>query len=137
MTAQTTASSRDESVLSLPSHPVGYVAVLAAVVTAVVHLLLGPRVMGFDQTQGVLFVLDGLGFLGGVVLYVSRYWRRELYLVAAGYALVTVLAFFAFQGVSVDAFYVRGELNLMAVVAKAAELVVAGCAVYLYAKTAP
>jgi hypothetical protein len=118
--------------LSLPSHPVGYVAILAATVTGIIHLLLGSQVMGFNQTLGILFVLNGLGFLGGIGLYLSRYWRRELFVVAAGYALVTVLALFAFQGFSVEAFYMRGDLNPIAVVAKAAELVVAGCAIYLY-----
>jgi hypothetical protein len=91
--------------------------------------------MGFSQLLGILFILNGLGFLGGLVLYVSRYWRRELFLVAAGYALVTVVAFFAFQGFGVDAFFNRGGLNQMAVAAKAAELVLAVCAGYLYTNT--
>lgn len=134
MPAEPTRAATDDSFISVPSHPVGYLAVLAAIVTAVIHLLLGPRVMGFSQTLGTLFILNGLGFLGGLVLYLSRYWRRELYLVAAGYALVTVLAFFGFQGFGVEAFFQRGSLNQMAVVAKAAELVLAVCAGYLYSQ---
>jgi hypothetical protein len=135
MAAESPAVTGKDSLVSLPSHPVGYVAILATVVTAVIHLLLGPRVMGFSQMLGILFILNGLGFLGGLGLYVSRYWRRELSLVAAGYALVTVLAFFAFQGFGVDAFFTRGSLNQMAVAAKAAELVLAVCAAYLYTNT--
>lgn len=135
MATESPAVSGRDSLVSVPSHPVAYVAILAALVTAVIHLLLGPRVMGFSQTLGILFILNGLGFLGGTVLYLSRYWRRELYLVAAGYALVTVLAFFAFQGFGVDAFYNRGGLNQMAVAAKAVELVLAVCAGYLYTST--
>jgi hypothetical protein len=135
MAAESPAVTGRDSLVSFPSHPIGYVAILAALVTAVIHLFLGPRVMGFSQTLGILFILNGLGFLGGVVLYLSRYWRRELYLVAAGYALVTVLAFFAFQGFGVDAFYNRGGLNQMAVAAKAVELVLAVCAGYLYTST--
>ena len=135
MAADSTAVTGRGSLVNFPSHPVGYIAILAAVVTAVIHLLLGPRVMGFSQLLGVLFILNGLGFLGGLVLYVSRYWRRELYLVAAGYALVTILAFFVFQGFGVDAFFNRGGLNQMAVAAKAAELVLAVCAAYLYTNT--
>ncbi|AUV82552.1 hypothetical protein C2R22_13650 [Salinigranum rubrum] len=137
MAAESTAVSGSDSLVSFPSHPIGYVAILAALVTAVIHLVLGPRVMGFSQTLGILFILNGLGFLGGVVLFLSRYWRRELYLVAAGYALVTILAFFAFQGFGVDAFYNRGGLNQMAVTAKAIELVLAVCAGYLYTNTPP
>lgn len=136
MTAQSTAVGKAESLVSLPSHPVGYVAILAAIVTAIIHLLLGPQVMGFSQMLGTLFILNGLGFLGGILLYVSWFWRRELFLVAAGYAVITVLAFFYFQGFGLDAFYMRGNLNPMAVAAKIAELVVAACAVYLYTDSA-
>jgi hypothetical protein len=90
------------------------------------------------QTLGVLFVLNGLGFLGGIAVYVSRYWRRELYLVAAGYAAVTTLALFAFQGFSLDVFRTRnGSLNPMAVDAKAAEAVLVVRSISLYANTEP
>jgi hypothetical protein len=136
MSAQAAESNTHDSLVGLPSHPLGYVAVLAAVVTAVVHLLLGQRVMGFSQTLGILFVLNGLGFLGGLGLYLSRYWRRELYLVAAGYAVVTIVAFFAFQGFGPDAFYRQGSLNPLAVAAKAVELVLAVTVVYLYTEAA-
>jgi hypothetical protein len=135
MAADSTAVTSTDSLVNVPSHPVAYVAILAAVVTAIIHLLLGPRVMGFSQLLGILFILNGLGFLGGLVLYVSRYWRRELYLVAAGYSLVTILAFFAFQGFGVDAFFRSGSLNQLAVGAKAAELVLAVCVGYLYTNT--
>lgn len=91
--------------------------------------------MGFSQLLGILFILNGLGFLGGIALYVTSYWRKELYLVAAGYALVTVIALFAFQGVSLDAFYRSGALNPMAVASKVAEVVVAVCSGYLYTQT--
>lgn len=132
MATRTTAARDTDSLLYLPAHPAGYLALLAAVVTGVIHLLLGTRVMGFNQLLGVLFLLNGLGYFGGVGLFLSRYWRRELYLVAAGYALVTILAFFAFQGFGPDAFYARGALNPLAVGAKAVELVLVVCAVYLY-----
>lgn len=130
----TSSSSADTkgSLVDLPSHPVGYIAILAALATGIVHLLAGPRVMEFSQMMGVLFILNGLGFLGGIALYATRYWRRELYLVAAGYALATILALFVFQGFSVEAFYSRGSLNPMAVASKVAELVVLVCGLYLY-----
>ena len=121
----TTAESRP--LVSFPSNAVAYVAILAALVSAAIHLLLAPRIMGFDQTQGVLFYLNGLGFLGGVLLFVTRYWRRWLYLVAVGYALATIVAFFV----------MGGPLNPMAVVSKAAEAVVAVAAAYLYVAERP
>jgi len=118
----------------LPGHPVGYAAILAAGVTGVLHLVLATQVIQFSQMMAALFVLNGLGFLGGIGLYVSGRWRRELYLVAAGYALVTVLALFVFQGFSVDAFYRQGSLNPVAVVSKGAELLLAASAIVLYSR---
>ncbi len=135
MAARSTRSQSDASLFNQPSNPVGYLAILAALVTAVVHLLLTSRIMQFNQTLGILFLLNGLGFLGGTILYVTRFWRRELLLVAAGYAIITVVAFFYFQGFGLDAFYMRGDLNPMAVVAKVAEVVVAACTLYLYSET--
>jgi len=132
MATQSSATSGD-SIVSLPSHPVGYVVILAALVTGVLHLLLGPQVLGFSQLMGTLFILNGVGFLGGVVLYLSRYWNRPLFLIAAGYALLTIVALFVFQGPSVEAFYRQGQLNPMAVISKLAELVVVVGSIYLYA----
>ncbi len=122
MSRRSAATGTSRSLITLPSNPVAYVAILAALVTAAIHLLLAPRVMAFDQTQGLLFYLNGLGFVGGVVLFLSRYWRREFYLVAVGYALATILAFFV----------MGGPVNLLAIVSKAAEAVVALAAAYLY-----
>lgn len=135
MAAGSTATGERESLVSLPSHPIGYIAVIAAIITAVIHLILGPSFMGFSQTLGILFILNGIGFLGGVLLYVSRYWRREFYLVAAGYALITFLAFFFYGGFEgfLSVFYMEGALNWNAVGAKVAELLLIVSALYLYA----
>ena len=122
-----------ESLLSLPGNPLGYVAILFALVTGAIHLLLAPQVVGFSQTLAILFALNGLGFLGGIIVFLTRYWRRELYLVAALYALMTVLALFVFQGFGVEAFMRQGQLNPLAVVSKAAEALLAIVAGVLYA----
>jgi hypothetical protein len=129
MATRTAATSESR----LPDDPVGYVAILAAIVTGVLHLVLATQVIGFSQFLAVLFALNGLGFLGGIGVYLSGYWRRELYVVAAGYALVTVLALFVFQGFSVEAFYRGGSVNPGAVISKAAEVVLAAASLYLYA----
>jgi len=127
-------STSNESLVSLPSNPLGYLAILLAAVTGIIHLFLGPQVMGFSQTLGYLFILNGVGFIGGAIVYLTRFWRRELFLVAAGYAVVTFLAFFFFGGFEgfVSSFYREGELNMMAVVAKAAEVLFAVVTTYLY-----
>lgn len=130
MSVSNTAAS--DSLVDLPQNPLGYIAILLAVVTGVIHLVLAPRVVGFSQTLAILFALNGLGFVGGILLYLTRFWRRELYLVAALYALATVLALFVFQGFGVDAFYSQGQLNPMAVGSKAAEVLLAVVAGYLY-----
>ena len=132
MGAQPTPGQSQQSLLNLPSNALGYVAVLAALVTGVLHLVLAPRVLGFSQLMGILFILNGLGFVGGLLVYLTRFWRREFYLVAAVYSVVTILALFVFQGFSIEAFYMRGSINPMAVITKVAELVLAVVAVLLY-----
>lgn len=111
----------------LPSGIVPYVAILAALVSTYVHLSLAPMVLGFDRTQGVLFVLAGVGFLCGIAVYFTRYWRREFYLVGAAFALAQVAAFFV----------MGGPTNTMAVVSKTAEVVFAAAAAYLYVADDP
>lgn len=110
-----------------PSNAVAYAAVLAALVSAVVHLFLALSVVGIGRTIGLLFLLNGLGWVGGVLLSFTRVWRRELHLVAVGYALATIVAFVAFDG----------PLNTLAIVSKVAEAAVALAAAYLYAVEGP
>ncbi|MFC6726615.1 hypothetical protein ACFQE1_20045 [Halobium palmae] len=105
-----------------PSGVVPYVAILAALVSASIHLWLAPMIVGFDRTRAVLFVLAGLGFLCGIAVYLSRYWRREFYLVAAAFALAQIAAFFV----------VSGRLDELAILSKSAETVFAVAATYLY-----
>ncbi len=133
MSAQSTTTGRTDSLISPPSNSVGYLVILAAVVTGILHLVLAPRAMGFNQMMGILFILNGLGFLGGVVLYLTPYWNQTLYLVAAAYSIATIVALFVFQGFSIDAFYMQGSLNPMAVITKVTEAIVAIGAMYLYA----
>lgn len=119
-----TRSTTESFFTGLPSGVVPYVAILA-VVSAYVHLSVAPMVSRFDPTQGILFVLAGLGFVAGIGVYLSRYWR-EFYLVAIVFALAQVAAF---SGMG-------GRWSEMAIASKAAEGVFAIAAAYLYA-TAP
>lgn len=122
MSSQSATTSGSQSLVRLPSNSIAYVAILAALVSAAIHLLLAPNVMGFSQTTGILFYLNGLGWIGGILVFLSRFWRREFYVVAVGYALVTVIAFFVMSG----------DLTGLAIASKAAEVVVAVIAAYLY-----
>ena len=127
MSGQSTTARGQQSLINLPENPVVYLAVLGALVSAGIHLFLAPQVMGFSQTTGILFYLNGLGFVGGIGLLLSRYWRRELYLVAALYALATIVAFFA----------MGGRVGTMSIAAKVAEAVVVLVAGYLYVSETP
>ncbi|MFC6765210.1 hypothetical protein ACFQE6_09430 [Natrinema soli] len=99
----------------------------AALVSAAVHFWLTPVVIEFDTIQAILFVLAGLGFVGGIVVYASRFWRREFYLLAALFALAQIIAYFV----------MNGPLNTMAIVSKATEAVVVLAAGYLYMTAEP
>lgn len=121
-----------DSALELPSSFVGYIAIIMAVITGVLHLVASTNAIEFSQVIAILFVLNGLGFLGGAALYLTRFWRRPLFLVAAAYSIVTILALFPVQGWGVEAFYMEGNLNPLAVITKAAEAILAVCAIYLY-----
>lgn len=66
-----------------------WVAVALAGVTGLIHLSLG-------LANGIApFVVAGVGFLVGIAVFLSRYWRRWLYLVAAAFALVQVVLWLA------------------------------------------
>ena len=126
---------QSDSILAWPANPIGYVAILMALITGVIHLVATTRAIEMSIVLAVLFVLNGLGFLGGAALYLTRFWRRWLFLVAAVYSVVTILALFPFQGWGIEAFYMNGSLNPIAVITKAAEAVLAVVSVYLYAST--
>ncbi|MFW5963585.1 MAG: DUF7475 family protein [Natronomonas sp.] len=127
-----TSTTDAASTFDRPDNPVGYIAVVMALITGILHLIASMNAVQFSQVLGVLFVLNGLGFLVGTALYLSKYWRKELFLLAALYSLVTILALFPVQGWGIEAFYMQGSINPFAVVTKAAEAILVVCSVYLY-----
>ncbi|MFA9515653.1 hypothetical protein ACERIT_00275 [Halopenitus sp. H-Gu1] len=122
MATRLTTDGGDRSTFRTPSSPVAYLAVLTALVSAAIHLFLAPQVIEFSRTTGILFYLNGAGFLGGIVLFFTRYWRRELYLVAVVYAGATIVAFFA----------MGGQVNPVSITSKIAEAILVLSAGYLY-----
>ncbi len=129
----TTSTTGTDTTITKPNSPVGYIAIVMALVTGILHFVAATNAIQFSQVLGILFVLNGLGFLVGAALYLTNYWRKELFIVAALYSLVTILALFPVQGWGVEAFYMQGNINPLAVITKAAEAVLVVCAVYLYA----
>lgn len=122
VTRSTAADGGVRSTIRLPDSPVAYLAILAALVSAGIHLYLAPQVIGLSRMTGILFYLNGAGTLCGIALFLTRYWRRELYLVAVAYALATIVSFVA----------LGGQVSPISITAKAAEAVLAASAGYLY-----
>lgn len=125
-TASTTSGS--SSVFTgLPSGIVPYVAIVSALVSAGIHLKLTPVVLAFDKIQAVLFVLAAVGFIGGIAVYLTRYWQRVFYLVAILFALAQIIAFFVMDG----------PISTMSITSKTAEAVFVITAAYLYVNDQP
>jgi hypothetical protein len=69
-----------------------WLGIVAALVTAAIHLLLGVRLL--PSGLGISFVLAGLGFLGGVALVVRGYRRRAVYAVGVPFTLAQILLWY-------------------------------------------
>ncbi|MHC3438417.1 DUF7475 family protein [Natrialbaceae archaeon A-gly3] len=73
--------------------PLHWAAIGLAVVTGLVHLLLG---IGFlPHWMGVVFVLAAGGFFGAIVLFALEVRRRLLYLVGIPYTGVQIVLWYA------------------------------------------
>lgn len=84
----------------------------------------------------MLFLLNGTGFIGGTILYLSKYWRKELYLVAAAYALLTIVAMFLVQGWTVEAIlFMDGSIAQWRILSKTAEVLLIACSLYLFSNS--
>ncbi|MFW5984304.1 MAG: DUF7475 family protein, partial [Halobacteria archaeon] len=108
----------EESLISTPDSPVGYVMVLLAAVTGLIHVVAITNAIQFSQTLAILFALNALGFFGIIAVYFTRFWRPELYIATALYSLATIIALFLFPEVnfSLEQFYRDGSLNPIVVV---------------------
>lgn len=63
-----------------------WLGIVAAVVTAGVHLFLGVRM--FPSGMGISFILAGLGFIGAVGLVLVDYRRKTLYIIGIPFTLI-------------------------------------------------
>jgi hypothetical protein len=72
-----------------------YVGIIAAVVSAVIHLRLG---VGFiDSPLGISFILAGLGFFGAVALVLINYRRRTVYAVGIPFTAIQIVLWYVFN----------------------------------------
>ncbi len=96
--------------------PLHWLGIAMALVSAVVHLVLG---IGFlPHYMGVLFLLATGGFVGAVVLVLIDYRRRLIYLVGIPFTLVQVVAWY--QVVQPDS---PGALGTADVIDKVAQVI--------------
>lgn len=69
-----------------------WVGVVLAVLTGLSHLVLAALFL--PEPFGIVFLLAGLGFFGGVALLLLNVRRRLLYRVGVVYTLVQIVAYF-------------------------------------------
>lgn len=69
-----------------------WVGIVAAVISAAVHLLLGVRMV--PSPLGISFVFAGLGFIGGTGLLIRGYRRRTVYVVGIAFTLVQIVLWY-------------------------------------------
>lgn len=122
--AMSTVEARDTASGIDTLGPIHWLGVLAALVSAGVHLLLGVRMI--PSALGISFVLAGLGFVGGVVLVLAGVRRRAVYAVGIPFTLVQIVLWyvinFAGTGNSIPADV--GTLGAVDKIAQAVLLVV-------------
>jgi hypothetical protein len=73
-----------------------WIGILAALVSAAVHLLLGVR-MSLSMSPSAMslsFVLAGVGFLGGIALVLFDIRRRAVYAAGIPFTLVQIVAWY-------------------------------------------
>ncbi|MFC6756219.1 MULTISPECIES: DUF7475 family protein [Haloarcula] len=97
-----------------------WLGIVAAVVSAAVHLLLGVRML--PSGMGISFVLAGLGFLGAVALVLLDYRRRAVYAVGVPFTLVQILLWYYVNFVSLGKSF-PADVGTLGAVDKVAQVV--------------
>lgn len=105
-----------------------WLGIVAALVTAAIHLLLGIRLA--PSGLGISFVLAGLGFLGAVVLVGVNYRRRAVYAVGVPFTLVQMALWYYLNFVAGGKAF-PAEVGALGAVDKLAQLVLVAVCVAL------
>ncbi|CCQ35539.1 uncharacterized protein Nmlp_1331 [Natronomonas moolapensis 8.8.11] len=87
-----TAGSRQLEPSTDTLHGLHWVGIIAALVSAAIHLLLGVRML--PSGMGISFVLAGLGFFGAIALVLFDYRRRTVYAVGVPFTLVQIVLWY-------------------------------------------
>ena len=99
---------------------VHWVGIVATLVTAAVHLLLGVRML--PSAVGISFVLAGVGFLGGIALVLLDYRRRTVYAVGVPFTLIQVVLWYYVNFVSLGKSF-PADIGTLGAVDKVAQVV--------------
>ncbi|WP_299270481.1 DUF7475 family protein [Halorientalis sp.] len=105
-----------------------WVGIVAALVSAAVHLLLGVRML--PSGMGISFVLAGLGFLGAIALVLLDYRRRIVYAVGIPFTLVQMGLWYYVNFVSLGKSF-PADIGTLGAVDKVAQLVLLAALVML------
>lgn len=115
-----TAESRGLSLDVSSLNGLHWVGIVAAVVSAAVHLFLGVRML--PSGMGISFVLAGLGFLGAVALVLLDYRRRAVYAVGIPFTLVQIVLWYYVNFVSLGKSF-PADIGTLGAVDKVAQVV--------------
>lgn len=67
-------------ITGIPTGIVPYLMIIAALVSTAVHFWLTPMIIEFDTMQAILFVLAGIGFIGGIIVYAGSGGVNSIFL---------------------------------------------------------
>ncbi len=126
--AMSTATTRETASGIDALGAIHWLGVLAALVSAGVHLLLGVRMI--PSALGISFVLAGLGFVGGVVLVVAGVRRRAVYAVGIPFTAIQIVLWYAVNFAGTDA-SIPGDVGTLGAVDKIAQVVLLAVLVVL------
>jgi succinate dehydrogenase/fumarate reductase cytochrome b subunit len=105
-----------------------WVGILAAVITAMVHLLLGVRML--PSGLGISFVLAGLGFLGAIALVLIGYRRQTVYALGIPFVLGQIVLWLVLNFVNGSKSF-PAEIGTLGAVDKIAQVILLGVLIAL------
>lgn len=106
-----------------------WVAIVLALVSGVIHLILGVNFS--PEPLGIAFLLAGLGFLGAVTLMLINYRRRLLYAVGIPYTAIQIVLWYYLNFAAGPKSF-PSEIGTMGAVDKIAQVVLIVVLIVLY-----
>ena len=107
---------------------VHWVGILAALVSAGIHILLGIGL--FPSGMGISFILAGLGFLGAIGLVLIEYRRRSVYAVGIPFVLVQIVLWYVINFVYMSKAF-PADIGTLGALDKIAQVVLLGVLIAL------